>query len=174
MNTALIKPRIRDNTMKSDNAPITPQELRIWLEKLEELMDERDKRYEQKFTSIEKAFETAMASAEKQVTIASTASEKAINKAQEAQAAYDSHHNELVSRTVSMSTYESKMKDISAKESEQDKAINDLRESRSENTGKENRGTIDLARQQWSTSETIIVVALIANILLTLILHFAK
>ena len=160
--------------MKLDKSSITPQELRVWLEGLEEIMAERDKRYEKKFSSIERAFEVAMTSAEKQVGIAAAASEKAINKAQEAQAAYDAHHNEIVSRTVSMATYESRMKDISEKDAEQDKAINNLRESRSEIAGKDNQGTANTSHQQWQTSETIVVAVLVINVALTLLLHFIK
>jgi hypothetical protein len=62
---------------------------------LKELVDERDRRYTEKFDAQEKATALALAYQKEAVTNAFTASEKAIVKAEEAQKAYNERSNEF-------------------------------------------------------------------------------
>lgn len=121
---------------------------------LKELIVEHDKLYDARFKAAEIAVNAALAAQEKAVAAAFLASEKAIVKAEDAQKAYNVAHNDLSRKmdeqskgtmprpeivglfkslddkiSASQKSFQDKI-DIMAKE------IGDLRESRSEGTGK--------------------------------------
>jgi len=62
---------------------------------LRELMDERDRRYEDRFNAQQKAVEAALAAQEKQTLAAFNSGEKAIAKQEAAQASYNERTNEF-------------------------------------------------------------------------------
>lgn len=72
------------------------RELRADLRGHKELMDERNRRYEQSFRESKEAVSAALQAAKEQTQAAFLASEKAIVKAEAAQNAYNTSHNDLL------------------------------------------------------------------------------
>ncbi len=70
--------------------------LRAELDGHRELMNERDVRYMGSFKESKEAVSAALQAAKEQTTAAFTASEKAIVKAEDAQRAYNTSHNDLL------------------------------------------------------------------------------
>ena len=125
----------------------------LHIDRLEQLMNERDKRYEERHIADVQAVQAALVSADKQVTTAFSASEKAVNKSEEAQKDYNVRSNEfrgqlddqaktLMPRTEALSRFETIDKRSEERKQQVDDAITDLRalignlrESRSEGVG---------------------------------------
>ena len=89
-------------TTKSNGSAITIRELSLIIDALKEgdierdkLYNERDRRYEERFTAQDKAMIAALAAVEKQTVAAALASEKAIDKQEMAQNTYNVGHNDL-------------------------------------------------------------------------------
>lgn len=79
----------------NEDRDLTLRELAALVKGFIETMTERDRRYEDKFTSLTDGQKTALATLEKQTTLAFDASEKAIVKSENAQAQYNVRSNEF-------------------------------------------------------------------------------
>jgi hypothetical protein len=161
-------------------------------EYLERVIDERDRQYDMRFRAAEIAVNAALAAQEKAVTSAFAASEKAIIKAEDAQREYNQRSNEfrgqlddqaklLIQRSEALGLFkagddkletmrlffDSKLESqrIAFEKSNETvlKEVGNLRESRSETTGKSS-GMNTL----WG------YLVAIAGIALALIFHFVK
>jgi hypothetical protein len=115
------------------------------LRSLRDVMLERDRRYDQQFKSGETAV-TAALSAQKELTAAAFASsEKAIVKAEEAQRAYNTSHNDLIRKMDSMiprAEFDARIAGI-----DKDMAI--LRDFRSKTGGQSEQATSGRLQGQW-------------------------
>jgi hypothetical protein len=67
-----------------------------WLEGLEQLLEERDRRYEERFEAQQSAVAAAFAAQEKLNQFSTTSAKEAITKAENAQNAYNLSHNDLL------------------------------------------------------------------------------
>jgi hypothetical protein len=135
---------------------------------LQQLVDERDRLYLEKFRASEVAVTAAINASDKQTTASFAASEKAIVKAEEAQREYNVRSNEfrgqlddqaktlmprLESQTV-FKAYEDKLEAV-----KQD--VKSLRESRSELGGRALGMHGDLLQRNWGIGTLIAIIALI-------------
>jgi len=86
-------------TWQDDNGGRTHEpslrEVTAEMDGLKELMEERDRRYEDRFNAQQKAVEAALAAAEKQTLAAFNSGEKAIAKQEAAQTSYNERTNEF-------------------------------------------------------------------------------
>jgi len=106
-----------------------------------ELETEREKRYTERFT----------------------AQERALDKAQNAQAEYDKHHNNLVAETVSQNMYSNKIQEIENKIERDDNAIHEISKILSATSGGVLRGSSDQTRQQWVVATTVGIIVFIVG-----------
>jgi len=114
-------------------------------ESFEKQMDERDRRYEDRFSASEKAVYSALTAQEKLTSAAFVSSEKAIVKAEAAQISYNATHNDLTRKmdgqykdTLPRTEAEAKFKALEEK-------IADLREFKSGIGGKDQNKAAVLA-----------------------------
>jgi len=114
----------------------------LWIERLEETLEERDRRYEDRFKAQETAVANAFAAQKELTNSVFNSSEKAISKAESAQSEYNLRSNEfrgqlddqakrLMSRDEALGRFEA----IDHRISEIKDSIANLRESRSESGG---------------------------------------
>ena len=66
-----------------------------WLIDIEKFLEERDRRYDERFDAIERARESAFASQKQLTDAAFSASQKAVDKAEQAQKEYNARSNEF-------------------------------------------------------------------------------
>jgi hypothetical protein len=133
------------------------RELCAELDGFKQLMDERDKRYDERDRRVDQAFEAsrlsvdqgfreskeavsaALAAAKEQTAASFLASEKAIVKAEGAQNAYNTAHNDLLRKQellVPRLEFESRHKSIEDKFSDIHKTIDELRKAQSTGEGR--------------------------------------
>jgi len=112
------------------------REVMVAIDGLRELIDERDRRYEERDASRRTAVEAALAAAKEQTRASFDASEKAIVKAESAQTSYNIAHNDLAKKmddqnkaTMPRTETEQRFRSIEEK-------ISDLREAQVSMTGK--------------------------------------
>ena len=104
-------------------------------EALEAKLDERDRRYEDRFKAQEMAVGAALQSQEKLTTAAFNASEKAIAKAEISQTSYNSTHNDLTRKMDSQYSAMLPRTEADTRFKNLDDKIADLREFRSSTEG---------------------------------------
>lgn len=150
---------------EAEHGLLTRTELVLIREQIKITMDERDRRYEERFTASDRAVSAALAAQEKSTSAAFAASEKAIVKAEIAQTAYNERSNEFrqalddqarmqLSRTEANSRFisiEEKIEDVKNR-------LNELDKSRSRVHGVETTEERDQAR-------LLIYIGLVASIL---------
>ncbi len=165
----------------SEDRELTLRELAALVKGFQSLMNERDRRYEDRFTALTDGQETALAAVEKQTTLAFDASEKAIVKSEMAQAQYNVRSNEfraalddankhMMPRPESEQLHRAAQdtmnhfRDETTKSLEQarteartasealSKEIANLRESRSQLAGVQAQQLIGRANNQWALS----------------------
>jgi hypothetical protein len=165
----------------SEDRELTLRELAALVKGFQALMNERDRRYEDRFTSLTEGQKTALAALEKQTTLAFDASEKAIVKSEGAQAQYNVRSNEfraalddankhMMPRPESEQLHRAaqetitRLRDESQKGIEQartearvagealSKEIANLRESRSQLIGAHDQQTVGRMSNQWAIS----------------------
>jgi len=66
-----------------------------WITSLEHLMDERDRRYEDKFKALDSATDKALSAVQSQTAAAFAANKESVTKTEEGQRAYNAQHNDL-------------------------------------------------------------------------------
>jgi hypothetical protein len=154
--------------------------LRIYLEsKIEALMalgEERDKRYRDKFLSLESATEKALVAVREQTAAAFRANEVAISKAEEAQRSYNERSNEfrgqlddqakrLMPREEALSkfiAYDEKLEDGK-------REIIKLREQQMESAGRTLQRGESKQTMQWGVGQAIAIALVIAGFVVALI-----
>lgn len=143
------------------------------LKSIQDFINERDRRYEERFRAQESSVASALIAIEKQHVQATLASEKAIEKALQAQAQYNQSHNDLIRKMdgqykemIPRSEHEGDIKNLSDKHDGLKNDVQGLRESRSESGGKEIKGASDKSLVQW----IILAIFTIVNIAINLFL----
>jgi hypothetical protein len=162
------------NTKPNGYIPNDREYFTRWIEGFEELMEERDRRYGERFDAQDRAVSAAFQAQKELNRIVAESSEKAIIKAENAQRDYNQRSNEfrgalddqakVMSRDMlSRKEYESSRcaldDKINALGGKYDEKIDDIkdniqgiRESLSKTGGKEEKTTEVRAQQQWSVS----------------------
>jgi len=141
----------------------------LHINRLEELMNERDKRYEERHIADVQAVQAALVSADKQVTTAFSASEKAVNKSEEAQKDYNIRSNEfrgqlddqaktLMPRIEAIGKFDAIEKRLEETKARYDLEIASLREFRSDIGGRNSATTEDRAQGNIDTTRLITIV----------------
>lgn len=133
-------------------------------EALEQRLDERDRRYEDRFVAQERSFHASLAAQDKATSSAFTASEKAIAKAETSQIEYNRNHNDLSRKMEAQ--YKEMVPRIQVDEKFKvlDEKIADLREGRSSIQG---RGSITSIL--WAVGASILAAVLGALLISKLI-----
>jgi hypothetical protein len=128
------------------------------------VMDERDTRYEQRFTAMDEKTSLALTASEKAVTKAETATEKRFDAVNEFRGSLKDQADTLYPRTEA----ETKFRSYDEKMDDMKKEISALREYKSESTGKAvvSEKNYDVERLQKSTNiaTTIAAVAAVASV----------
>ena len=133
-----------------------------WLVSLERLMDERDRRYEDRFTALDRATEKALVAVREQTAAAFKANETAIGKAEDAQRSYNERSNEfrgqlddqakrLMAREEALGKFgvvDEKIEDIK-------RELSKLRESQMETGGRRVQQQENRATSQWTTGQVL-------------------
>ena len=141
------------------------------------LMDERDRRYEERFKAQEAAVAAALASQERMTTNAFASSEKAIQKAETSQTIYNERSNEfrgqladqaktLIPRTEAeqhFQAYDEKLDDVK-------RAVADLRESRSRGSGKDQAAGESSVHGMWEKGNIIVTGVALIGMIVTIVL----
>ena len=78
-----------------EHTPLTRNEITLIRELIKTTIDERDKRYEERFSNADKAIDKALQAQKESVNAAFAASKEAIGKAEIAQTAYNERSNEF-------------------------------------------------------------------------------
>ncbi len=135
--------------------------LSIEIASLRSTLEERSRRYEERFNLMDKAVDAALASADKLVKAAFDAANKAVEKAQTAQDQHNVAQNEWrgslsdvtknnVARTEFISTIESLKEQLLKAESGLRADVASLRESRSKSAGHDEIQMIDRTQKNWA------------------------
>lgn len=122
------------------------------LDGLTDRMDERDKRYEQRFTSMDEKTSLALNSSKEAVTKAETATEKRFEGVNEFRGALSDQANKLLPRAEA----EARWKGFEDKLNIMKEEIQSLRESRSESGGEKIVFKERQASRQWMTGLVIV------------------
>lgn len=95
----------RPNEGKGDHFTVASQQAYFerWLVSLERLMDERDRRYDERFRSLDSATEKALAAVQNQTAAAFLANKESVAKTEDAQKAYNFAHNDLTRKMEAQS-----------------------------------------------------------------------
>jgi hypothetical protein len=125
-----------------------------------QVMDERNVRYEQRFTAMDEKTSLALTSSEKAVTKAETATEKRFDAVNEFRGSLKDQADTLYPRTEA----ETKFRSYDEKLDDMKKEISSLREYKSENQGKTVavEKNFDVERLQKSTNISTIIAAVAA------------
>src|SRR5579872_6022560 len=137
----------------TDHGPLTRNEITLIRELIKTTIDERDKRYEDRFKASETAVSAALSAQKEAVNAAFAASKEAIGKAEIAQTAYNERSNEfrqtlddqarlLLSRTEATAQFNA----ITARLDEVKARVNELEKFRSGNEGTDTAKERDSAR----------------------------
>ena len=155
-------------------------------------LNERDRRYEERFRALETAMEKAVAAVEKQTAIAFTANKEAINKAEEAQQAYNTRSNEfrgqlddqakrLMARDEALSKFKAYDEKFEGFRSHFDERADDnkreiikIREQQMAWAGKEAQRYEGRQHAQWSVGQAIAVALVLSGFVVTLVLTLLK
>ena len=146
-------------------------------EEYKTLMNERDRRYEDRFKAQEAAVAAALVSQERMTTNAFAASEKAIQKAETSQTIYNERSNEfrgqladqaktLIPRTEAenhFQGYDEKLEDLK-------RSIADLRESRSSSAGRSLMANEGSLHSMWEKGNMIVVGLALVGMIVTIVL----
>ncbi len=135
----------------------------LHINRLEQLMGERDKRYEERHIADVQAVQAALVSADKQVTTAFSASEKAVNKSEEAQQDYNARSNEfrgqlddqaktLMPRIEAIGKFDAFDKRLEETKTRYDQEIASLREYRSARQGSSAQQREGRSASEWLIS----------------------
>lgn len=159
----------------------TPAYFDRWLRSIESLMDERDRRYEDKFRALDSATEKALAAVREQTASAFKANETAISKAEEAQRSYNERSNEfrgqlddqakrLMSREEALSkfvAYDEKLDDCKSE-------IGKLREAAMALGGRDLQRIESRHTAQWTVGQAIAVALVLSGFIVTIVLTLLK
>ena len=151
----------------------------LQIQRIEEIMAERDKRYEERHIADVQAVQAALVSADKQVTTAFSASEKAVNKSEEAQKDYNARSNEfrgqlddqaktLMPRTEAVTRFDAQDKRLEETKLRYDAEIAGLREFRSGLGGRKEEFLADRQQGNTDTSRTLLIVFSSAALLVSI------
>ena len=146
-------------------------------EEYKTLMNERDRRYEDRFKAQEAAVAAALVSQERMTTNAFASSEKAIQKAETSQTIYNERSNEfrgqladqaktLIPRTEAENHfrgYDEKLEDLK-------RSIADLRESRSSSAGRSLMANEGSLHSMWEKGNMIVVGLALVGMIVTIVL----
>lgn len=146
-------------------------------EEYKTLMNERDRRYEDRFKAQEAAVAAALVSQERMTTNAFASSEKAIQKAETSQTIYNERSNEfrgqladqaktLIPRTEAenhFQGYDEKLEDLK-------RSIADLRESRSSSAGRSLMANEGSLHSMWEKGNMIVVGLALVGMIVTIVL----
>lgn len=123
--------------------PTLREFLSLWIERIEKIMDERDRLYEERHQTQIAGFNSALSAHKELTQTAFDASEKAIHKAEIAQTIYNEGHNDLSRKMETqakdfLSRHEATtlLKNQDEKMEHMKIDISSLRESRSEKSGR--------------------------------------
>jgi len=163
---------------KPDDGKGTPSHATIerWLLSLERLMDERDRRYEDRFTALDRATEKALVAVREQTAAAFKANETAIGKAEDAQRSYNERSNEFRGQLDDQAKRLMAREEALTKFSVVDDKIEDikrelvkLRETQMETGGRRVQQQETQQTVRWGIGQTIAVVGVLTAILVALI-----
>lgn len=161
--------------------PVNHAYFERWLRSVEALMDERDRRYEDKFKALDNATEKALAAVREQTNAAFQANEKAITKAEEAQRSYNERSNEfrgqlddqakrLMAREEALSkfgTYDEKLEDCK-------REIIKLREAQMETAGRTVQRSEQRQTTQWTVGQVLATLFAVAGFALAIVAMLLK
>lgn len=173
---------VPERAERANGETTTLRETWARLEAIRELMDERDRRYGERFDAQEKATVAALSAQDKQTISTFMASEKAISKAEQAQTAYNERSNEFrqalddqAKMMMSRSETETRFNAQEEKIEFSRKEIAGLRESRSGVMGKDVQANVNTQQNQWAVGTAIAVcgtlvglIGLVASVVIVL------
>ena len=142
----------------------------LWLNNLAVFYEERDKRYEEKFDSLDTTMVKDFAAAKEKVADAFAASEKAMTKSDASQKEYNSTHNDLTHKMEKQ--YAEMLPRTEARFMQDD--INDLKLFKSNYVGvleakKENKGTT-----KWIIALITTIILSALSVIATIIIAYFK
>ena len=139
------------------------REITAKVDGLKELMDERDRRYEDRFTAMDEKTSLALTASEKAVVKAETATEKRFDSVNEFRKTLSDQATSFMPRGESSAQLESIHKEIEEAKTK----INELEKSRS------GANSADLI-QQRDSARLMVYIGIIVSIILSLISYFKK
>lgn len=132
------------------------------IDALTRIIDERDRRYEDRFTAMDEKTGLALTSSEKAVTKAETATEKRFDAVNEFRGSLKDQADTMIPRSEA----NSKFKGVDDKIEEVKKDISVLRESRSKGSGKEEEHILFQGRKDWGIGIAVTIVAILFSVVL--------
>lgn len=138
------EPSLRELTAELDGATAL---LKASVENLAEVMNERDRRYEDRFTAMDEKTSLALAGSEKAVSKAETATEKRFDAVNEFRGTLSDQATNLLPRaeaSAKFQSYDEKLEDMK-------KEIGSLRESRSGSAGAKDERAVVVAQNNWGS-----------------------
>ena len=146
----------------------------LWLERVEQFLLERDRRYEERYVAQEKAVLAALAAQEKLTNAAFASAEKAVAKAEDAQKDYNARSNEfrgqlddqaktLMPRTEALTQYAALDKRLEERDKGVEVRLTALETFRYQNEGKD-RGSAPYTAIVFSVITSLITAVVVGAV----------
>lgn len=152
-----------------------------WLRSVEALMDERDRRYEDKFKALDNATEKALAAVREQTAAAFKANETAISKAEAAQTSYNVRSNEFRGQLDDQAKRLMPREETLAKFASYDEKLEDckkelgvLREAQMESAGRTVQRSEQRQTAQWTIGQVLSTLLAVAGFAIAIAAMFMK